>query len=154
VSGLDLGRLLGTAYALFALAAGARSGVQIATRLSEAPLAYALSAVAALVYLVLAAAIATPTRRARRTALAACAVELCGVLAVGALSVAAPGLFPDETVWSRFGAGYGYVPLVLPVAGLAWLLRAQRSSQSSWPTESASNTSVGASERSSKPLAS
>jgi hypothetical protein len=30
---------------------------------------------------------------------------------------------PDETVWSRFGAGYGYLPLALPVAALVWLRR-------------------------------
>ena len=33
--------------------------------------------------------------------------------------------FPDKTVWSHFGSGYGYVPLVLPVLGLLWL-RANR----------------------------
>ena len=47
----------------------------------------------------------------------------------------APGLFPDDTVWSRFGAGYGWVPAVLPFLGLAWLWhtrpgRAQRNADS------------------------
>jgi hypothetical protein len=124
VSGLELGRVLATVYALFALAAGARSAVQIGARFGEAPLAYALSAVAALVYLVLAVAIDRPGPAARRVALGACAIELGGVLAVGALSVARPDLFPDETVWSSFGAGYGFVPLILPLCGLAWLLGA------------------------------
>jgi hypothetical protein len=125
VSGLELGRVLGTVYALFALAAGARSAVQIATRMDEAPLAYGLSALAAVVYLVLAVAIARPGPAARRIAIGACGVELCGVLAVGILDSARPDLFPDETVWSGFGAGYGYVPLVLPVGGLAWLFGAK-----------------------------
>jgi hypothetical protein len=31
--------------------------------------------------------------------------------------------FPDATVWSDFGQGYGYVPLILPIVGLWWLLR-------------------------------
>ena len=31
------------------------------------------------------------------------------------------GAFPDKTVWSHFGSGYGFVPLVLPVLGLLWL---------------------------------
>ena len=31
--------------------------------------------------------------------------------------------FPDATVWSSYGGGYGYVPLVLPVLGLLWLRR-------------------------------
>ena len=40
------------------------------------------------------------------------------MLAVGALSYAVPAAFPDKTVWSHFGSGYGFVPLVLPVLGL------------------------------------
>ncbi|TFI27055.1 hypothetical protein E4A41_13015, partial [Micrococcus endophyticus] len=54
--------------------------------------------------------------------LGAVLVELIGVVGVGLWTVLDPGLFAEETVWSRFGAGYGYVPLVLPVVGLAWLL--------------------------------
>ena len=56
-----------------------------------------------------------------QVAVVACSVELVGVLAVGALSYAATDLFPDKTVWSHFGQGYGFLPLVLPFAGLAWL---------------------------------
>jgi hypothetical protein len=33
--------------------------------------------------------------------------------------------FPDQTVWSLYGVGYGFVPLVLPVLGLL-RLRATR----------------------------
>ena len=44
---------------------------------------------------------------------------------MGALSYVATDLFPDKTVWSHFGQGYGFLPLVLPFAGLAWL-RANR----------------------------
>ena len=64
-------------------------------------------------------------RRSRtcRVAILACSVELAGVLIVGAISYAVPALFPDRTVWSHFGQGYGYLPLVLPIAGLWWLLR-------------------------------
>lgn len=114
------GRLIVAVYAIFALSAGARSGFQLATRFAEAPLAYLLSALAALVYLVATVALA---RSHWRVALAACAVELLGVLTVGTLSVADAAAFPDATVWSDFGAGYGYVPLVLPVVGLFWLYR-------------------------------
>ena len=42
---------------------------------------------------------------------------------VGLLTLVDPGAFPDETVWSQFGSGYGYIPLVLPVLGLLWLWR-------------------------------
>jgi hypothetical protein len=82
--------------------------------------AYLLSAVAALVYLVAAVALA---RDLRRTALLACGFELVGVLVVGTLSLLLPDAFPDQTVWSGFGIGYGFIPLVLPVLGLLRLRR-------------------------------
>jgi len=111
-------RLLAGAYVLFAIAAGARSAYQLATRFADAPLAYALSSLAAAVYVVAAIAVRTD----RRTLLSgAASLELAGALAVGALTLADPSAFPDETVWSRFGQGYGFLPLVLPVAALAWL---------------------------------
>ena len=117
------GRVLTAVYAVFALAAGARSLVQLTTKLDEAPLAYLLSFVAASVYLVATLALRRSTPRAHRIAVTACSVELVGVLAVGTLSLVATDLFPDQTVWSDFGVGYGFVPLVLPVVGLAWLAR-------------------------------
>lgn len=109
-------------YVVFAVSAGARSGVQITTRFAEAPLAYLLSAVAAAVYLVAALALA---RNVWALALAACGVELVGVLTVGTASLAAPDAFPDATVWSGYGIGYGLLPLVLPALGLWWLYRAR-----------------------------
>jgi Na+/proline symporter len=85
--------------------------------------AYLLSALAAVVYVVATVALA---RGGRRVALTAIWVELAGVLVVGVLSLADPAAFPDETVWSAFGRGYGFVPLVLPVLGLLWLRRQGR----------------------------
>ena len=117
------GRLLVAVYAVFALSASARSGVQIATEFTEAPVAYALSAVAAAVYVVATVALARGSTVSRRVAGVAIVVELVGVLVVGTLTVRDGDLFPDQTVWSGFGAGYGYVPLVLPVLGLAWVWR-------------------------------
>ncbi|MFC8847443.1 MULTISPECIES: hypothetical protein [unclassified Micromonospora] len=117
------GRLLIAVYLLFAIAATSRAGLQIATRFAEAPVAYLLSALAALVYIVAAVGLARAGHAGRRVALACCSVELVGVVGVGLLSLADPQLFPDETVWSGFGSGYGYVPLVLPVLGLLWLWR-------------------------------
>jgi cytochrome bd-type quinol oxidase subunit 2 len=121
------GRVLVGVYALFAVAAGARSVVQIATKFSEAPLAYVLSAVAAVIYLVAAIGLARSGERGRRVALVCCTVELIGVLAVGTYSLVEPEAFPDETVWSGYGMGYGFVPLVLPVLGLLWLRRTRPS---------------------------
>lgn len=115
------GRVLVAVYALFALAAGARAAVQIATKYSDAPVAYLLSALAAVVYVLATIGLARGRRLSRRLAVVACTTELVGVLAVGTWSVADKAEFPDATVWSRYGSGYGYVPLVLPVLGLAWL---------------------------------
>ncbi|MDY6055310.1 MAG: hypothetical protein SPI96_05430 [Micrococcus sp.] len=109
-------------YAVFALSASARSLFQILTHFERAPFAYVLSAFAAAVYVVATLSLARRGRRAWAVALAAVLVELVGVVGVGLLTVLDPQLFADATVWSRFGAGYGYVPLVLPVIGLAWLL--------------------------------
>jgi hypothetical protein len=115
-------RILVAAYTVLAIAAGARAAVQLATRAGEAPVQYALSAAAAVVYLVLAIALRRPERW-RTVALAAASVELAGVLAVGLAEQLSPTAWPDETVWSGFGAGYGWTPLVLPVAALVLLGR-------------------------------
>lgn len=117
-----LGRTLTAVYALFAIAATGRSVVQLVADPGKAPLAYGLSVTAAVIYLVATVCLAIGDR-ARRVAILACSVELAGVLIVGAISYAVPALFPDRTVWSHFGQGYGYLPLVLPIAGLWWLLR-------------------------------
>ena len=117
------GRVLVAVYGTFALAAGARAAVQLATRFSEAPVAYLLSALAAVVYVVATIALIRPGRRAHQVAVAACSVELVGVLVIGTLSLALPADFPDATVWSVYGRGYLFIPLVLPILGLLWLRR-------------------------------
>ena len=117
------GRVLTFLYGLFAVAATGRSAYQLAVKFHDAPLAYVLSAVAAVVYVV---AFVALIRDARHTALVACSIEFVGVLAIGTLSFAQPDDFPDPTVWSHYGNGYGYLPLVLPVLALLWLRRAGR----------------------------
>jgi cytochrome bd-type quinol oxidase subunit 2 len=113
-------------YAIFALAATARAGVQIATKFAEAPVAYLLSALAAVIYVAATIALARSNRRA---ALLCCSIELAGVLVVGTLSLLDRAAFPDATVWSLYGIGYGLVPLVLPVLGLLWLRRTSAGGQ-------------------------
>ncbi len=115
------GRVLIAVYAVFAVAATGRSAYQLAAQASEAPFPYALSALAAVVYVAATLGLARAGDSWRRVAWTACATELVGVLVVGTLSVFDGELFPDDTVWSSYGAGYGYFPLVLPFAGLAWL---------------------------------
>jgi hypothetical protein len=117
------GRVLVAVYGIFALAATARAGVQLLTKFDQAPLAYLLSALAALVYIVATITLARGTRASRRLALVAIIIELVGVIFVGTLSVVDPQAFPRATVWSVYGIGYGFVPLVLPILGLTWLWR-------------------------------
>jgi len=117
------GRVLVAVYAVFALAATSRSLFQLVTKFEDAPVAYALSAAAGVVYVVATVALA---RNSRSLALLAIGTELVGVLIVGILTVVDRSLFPDQTVWSGFGAGYGYVPLVLPFFGLWWLRKTGR----------------------------
>lgn len=117
-----IGRVLVVVYAVMALAATGRSFVQIFRRFDEAPLAYSLSALAAVVYIVATLALVLAKRRGWYTiAWVAIVFELTGVIVVGALSLLLPELFQHETVWSLFGRGYVFIPLVLPVFGLWWL---------------------------------
>jgi hypothetical protein len=115
------GRILVFVYGVFALAATARALVQLATQASTAPVAYALSLFSGLVYIVATWALATDRRG---VALVTICVELTGVLVIGTLS------HPDDidraSVWSDYGNGYGFVPLVLPFLGLWWLYRLAR----------------------------
>jgi hypothetical protein len=117
------GRVLVAVYAIFALAATSRAGVQISTKFHEAPLAYLLSAFAAVVYIVATIALARRGDGWWRVALTACSIELLGVLAIGTLSLVDAAAFRHPTVWSVYGEGYLFIPLVLPVVGLYWLRR-------------------------------
>ena len=113
--------MLVAVYALFALSASARAGVQIATKFGHAPVAYLLSAFAAVVYIIATVTLANGSPTARRIAILSCSVELAGVLAVGTWSLARPGHLPRCHGVVGYGSGYGFVPLVLPVFGLLWL---------------------------------
>ena len=117
-----IGRVLVVVYAIMALAATGRSFVQIAQRFDEAPLAYTLSAASALVYIVATLALVSAGSRGwYLVAWIAICFELAGVLLIGTLSLLIPELFAHPTVWSWFGAGYLFVPLVLPFFGIWWL---------------------------------
>jgi len=118
-----IGRVLVVLYAIMALAATGRSFVQIVREFDAAPLAYALSAASAVVYLVATLAlIFSASRTWYVIAWVAISFELVGVLVVGTLSIVLPALFDHPTVWSWFGAGYVWIPLVLPFLGLWWLV--------------------------------
>jgi hypothetical protein len=129
---LGVGRLLIVVYAILALAATGRSAFQIISRFDEAPLAYSLSALSALVYILATVALVAPGRVWYRIAWTTISFELLGVLVIGTISVAAPELLglsssnpfgEQSTVWSAYGLGYLLIPLALPVLGMLWLYR-------------------------------
>ena len=119
---MGVGRVLVAVYGVFALSASARAGYQLIREFDQAPVAYLLSAVAAVVYIVATFSLAQPAKY-RALALLAVRFELAGVIIVGLLSILLPELFGHPSVWSGFGVGYGFIPLVLPVLGLIWLRR-------------------------------
>lgn len=135
-----IGRVLVIVYAVMALAATGRSFVQIVRQFDEAPLAYALSALAAVVYVIATLALVLARRRGWYTvAWIAIVFELTGVLVIGALSIFLPDLFPHDTVWSMFGRGYLFIPLVLPVFGI-WWLRTHRPAAAAQPLRTSGAT--------------
>lgn len=124
------GRLFTLLYGVFAVGATSRSVFQLATRASEAPFAYTLSALSALIYVVAFVLLLRWGHPGSRRALrVVCLIELAGVLIVGTLSLVAPDLFPHTTVWSYYGLGYVLMPAVLPVLVLRWLKRTEPAEQ-------------------------
>ena len=127
---LGIGRVLVAVYGILALAATGRSVFQIIDRFAEAPLAFSLSALSALVYIVATIALVAPGATWYRVARFTIGFELVGVLVVGTISLVAPGLLGlhsinpfgrESTVWSAYGLGYLLIPLALPVLGLLYL---------------------------------
>lgn len=116
---LGVGRALIAVYAVFALSATARATYQLFREFDEAPVAYTLSLVSALTYIVVTFTLAKP--KLARLAKVMVWFELLGVITVGVLSLVAPALFNHPSVWSGFGMGYGFLPLVLPILGIIWL---------------------------------
>jgi hypothetical protein len=116
-----IGRLLIAVYGVFAISASARAIFQLTTKFEEAPVAYSLSALSALVYVFATIALAKKGAFWSKLAFATILFELVGVIGVGALSLIYPAGFAHPSVWSGFGQGYGYIPFILPILGLLWL---------------------------------
>ncbi|MEU1178350.1 hypothetical protein ABZ464_11975 [Streptomyces sp. NPDC005820] len=108
-------------YGVMVVGAVSRSVYQIATEFDRAPLSYTLSAVAGVVYAFITYSLVRGGETARRAARLCCAAELAGVLIVGTWTLVEPGAFPDSTVWSDFGLGYVFIPVLLPLSALYWL---------------------------------
>lgn len=126
-SSLGVGRVLIAIYAVFAVSATARASYQLITKYEQAPLAYSLSALSAAIYIFATFALVKTAGRWPMLAKIAIYTELAGVLIVGLMSYLLPDLFGHPSVWSKFGQGYGYIPLVLPILGLIWLSKRKAS---------------------------
>jgi hypothetical protein len=120
---LGNGRLLIAVYGIFALSATARASYQLFRKFDEAPIAYSLSLVSAITYILVTVSLAKQSGRLASVAKPLVIFELIGVVSVGILSLAAPELFKHPSVWSEFGIGYGLLPLILPILALFWLGR-------------------------------
>jgi hypothetical protein len=126
------GRLLVAVYAVLAIGATVRSLYEVATKFSAAPVSYALSLTAAVIYVVITICLVRGTPRARAVAQAGMWIELVGVLVVGTLSIVSKDLFTNpetgkavSSVWYWFGRDYLFVPLVLPILGLRFIRRSE-----------------------------
>lgn len=119
------GMLLVWFYGVMVVGAVSRSVYQIATDFDRAPLSYTLSAVAGLVYAFITYSLVRGGETARRAAQVCCAAELAGVLVVGTWTLVEPSAFPDSTVWSQYGMGYVFIPVLLPLSALYWLRRSR-----------------------------
>src|SRR5690349_9290251 len=119
------GMLLVWLYGVMVVGAVSRSAYQIATEFDRAPLAYSLSAVAGLVYGFITYSLVRGGETARKAAQVCCAAELAGVLIVGTWTLIEPSAFPDSTVWSKYGMGYVFIPVLLPLSALYWLRKSR-----------------------------
>ncbi|MGY0487685.1 hypothetical protein [Streptomyces sp. WG-D5] len=124
------GLLLVWLYGVMVVGAVSRSAVQISTEFDKAPLAYSLSAVAGLVYAFITYSLVRGGDTARQAAFVCCALELAGVLIVGTWTLVEPSAFPDATVWSDFGVGYLFIPILLPLSAMYWLRKGVQRQQS------------------------
>jgi hypothetical protein len=52
-------------------------------------------------------------------------VWLYGVMVVGAVSRSVYQIATDATVWSDYGMGYLFIPVLLPLTAMYWLRRAR-----------------------------
>ena len=120
---LGIGRLLISVYGIFALSATARASYQLFRKFDDAPVAYTLSLLSAITYILVTISLTKQSQRWAQVSTSLVIFELVGVVTVGVLSLALPELFKHPSVWSEFGIGYGFLPLALPILAMIWLGR-------------------------------
>lgn len=114
---------LGFVYGLWAIAALSRAIYQYLFRQPPDWTPTHISFFVGALYVLIILGLRRRSPRAWWATLILLGIELGGVLIVGTLDVVW-SIFPYATVWSGYGIGYLFIPLILPIAGLIWLLRA------------------------------
>jgi hypothetical protein len=115
------GVILGISYPVLAISTGFRALFQLF--LKEGVTNYlgpALTAVAALLYLIATIGFAVREKWAWRVSVVALGLEMLLVLVVGTLSFVYSDVI-GRTVWRYYGIDYGFFPLIQPLLGLLWL---------------------------------
>lgn len=80
-----------------------------------------ISVLAAGGYILASSALTHNGRRMRMIGWVALIVELGGVLITSLLGLGIEEIGAIRNVWADFGANYFYIPLILPILGLAWM---------------------------------
>ncbi|MEM7117145.1 MAG: hypothetical protein AAF614_32225 [Chloroflexota bacterium] len=116
------GVILAVSYPVLALSTGFRAVYRLFFKEGVTDLLPpALSAIAALCYLLATFGFAYRKKWAWQLSVSVLGFETLMTLVIGTLSF----IYPDvigRTVWRAFGADYGYFPLIQPLLGLAWLV--------------------------------
>jgi hypothetical protein len=115
------GVILAISYPILAISTGFRAVYQLFFKDGVTNyLAPALTAVAALLYLIATVGFAVREKWAWRISVVALGLEMGLVLLVGTLSLVIPDTI-GRTVWRYFGIDYAFFPLIQPLLGLLWL---------------------------------
>jgi hypothetical protein len=115
------GVILAISYPVLAISTGFRAVYQLLFKEGVTNyLAPALSAVAALLYLVATIGFAVRKKWAWQVSVVALGLEMVLVVLVGTLSLIVPETI-GRTVWRYYGIDYAFFPLIQPLLGLLWL---------------------------------
>ena len=119
------GVILAISYPVLAISTGFRALYQLFFKEGVTNyLAPALTAMAALLYLIATVGFAVQEKWAWRISVIALSLEMILVLVVGTLSIFYPEVI-GRTVWRYYGIDYAFFPLIQPFLGLLWLFHPQ-----------------------------
>lgn len=116
------GFILGISYPVLAISTFFRAAYQLFFKEGvDNYVGPALTAVACTCYLLATVGFFVRQRWAWKLSVSVLTFESFMTLTIGTLSILYPEMI-GSTVWRHFGQDYGFVPLVQPLLGLAWLI--------------------------------